>query len=330
MIEIIENKLVVSFPEVHEDAKGDISLQRTLRIPDDNSSYDLPPSLGDFPLHHVDDFSNNLSDQWNEHGGVFFPMYQAEAMWISFNGHYPMAVKIAAGKINAVTGNEWNNELHDDPQDYVVIPEQPWLDGYNVSEGMIRQFVAMPLGDGYTAEEQITGEATHGGLQIIVYPMKKEYFEKIMDEPEMLMHCCDSVMEDGSEYLEMGLAAGGLMQQEIFEDEYGLDAWDIEHSSRCYVHIMNSEQYQEVTGLQTPYKPPSAKEYTDEGLPWFDYYAEGKKALKGSKKLAELDSVAAKGIKKGKNPLSENDPVFPKNVIHLGTKGKHVVREGKF
>ncbi len=29
---------------------------------------------------------------------------------------------------------------------------------------MIRQFVAMPLGEGYTAEEQLTGEAQHGGL----------------------------------------------------------------------------------------------------------------------------------------------------------------------
>ena len=31
---------------------------------------------------------------------------------------------------------------------------------------------AMPLGDGYTVEEQLTGEAEHGGIQLIVYPMK--------------------------------------------------------------------------------------------------------------------------------------------------------------
>ena len=53
-------------------------------------------------------------------------------------------------------------------------PEQPWLDGFNVSEDFIRQFIAMPLGEGFTAEEQITGKAEHGGLQIIVYPMKHE------------------------------------------------------------------------------------------------------------------------------------------------------------
>ena len=30
----------------------------------------------------------------------------------------------------------------------------------------------MPLGEGDTAEEQITGEVEHGGIQIMVYPMK--------------------------------------------------------------------------------------------------------------------------------------------------------------
>ena len=60
----------------------------------------------------------------------------------------------------------------------MVAPRQPWLDGFCVRKGMIRQFVAMPLGAGYTAEEQITGEAEHGGVQIVVYPMKREAFER--------------------------------------------------------------------------------------------------------------------------------------------------------
>ena len=59
------------------------------------------------------------------------------------------------------------------PQDYMVVPGQPWLDGFCVEKGLIRQFVAMPLGEGYTPEEQLTGEAEHGGLQIAVYPMKR-------------------------------------------------------------------------------------------------------------------------------------------------------------
>jgi len=98
MIEIKDNKLVVSFPDVHPAAKGTIEFQRTLRIPDDNRSYDLPPGLGKFPLKHVDDYTSKLPERWIHHGGIFFPMYQAEAMWINFSGDYPMAIKVAAGK----------------------------------------------------------------------------------------------------------------------------------------------------------------------------------------------------------------------------------------
>ena len=60
-----------------------------------------------------------------------------------------------------------------------MVPEQPWIDGYNVDTGIVRQFVAAPLGQGYTVEEQLTGEANVGGLQIQAFPMKKEYYDKI-------------------------------------------------------------------------------------------------------------------------------------------------------
>ena len=104
MITLVNDNLGFKFPEVHEDAQCWISFQRTLRIPDDNRAYQLPPGLSDFPLDHVDDYADKVPAKWKDHGGVFLPMYQAEAMWINFEGEYPMAVKVAAGKIDAVTG----------------------------------------------------------------------------------------------------------------------------------------------------------------------------------------------------------------------------------
>ncbi len=86
-------------------------------------------------------------------------MDQSEALWIGFSAQYPCAVKIAAGKINAVSGAAWTAELPSAPQDYVVVPGQPWLDGFSVGEGIIRQFVALPPGAGYSVEEQLTGRA---------------------------------------------------------------------------------------------------------------------------------------------------------------------------
>ena len=327
MIELMNNQLTFRFPEVHKKAVCSIDFQRTLRIPDDNREYPLPPGLGRFPVEHVDDFADKLPDTWRTHGGVFIPMYQSEALWINFSGHYPCAVKIAAGKINAVSGEPWSNELSSDHQDYAVIPEQPWLDGFNVSEGFIRQFVAMPLGEGFTAEEQIAGTAEHGGLQIIVYPMKHdvyvEHFERVMgtDLGELDMVCMESRVYESVP--DMGLAPGGLMRQEIYEDKYGIDAWDQDNGFRCFVHLANSAQYLAITG----HKPPTANDYTSAGPPWFDYYSDSK-PLTGSDTLGKLTSVAAKVIEKGKGLLPDNEPVHPKTVKMI-SKG-NVVRDGKF
>ena len=192
-------------------------------------------------------------------------------------------------------------------------------------EGMIRQFVAMPLGEGYTAEEQLTGEAEHGGLQIVVYPIKASHYEV---EEEVDMPIAYAPLRAFSEPVEeMGLAPGGLMHQEIYEDDYGIDAWDTTVRSRCYVHILNSVQFLSVTGARPPSKPPTARRYTAAGLPWFDYYGGDLKALEGAQKLAGLDSVAVKKLKKGEGVLADNEPVQPKVVKKLG-KGK--VREGEF
>ncbi len=328
MIELKDNRLTFRYPDVHDEARCHIDFQRTLRIPDDNREYPLPPGLGRFPVEHVDDHADRLPKAWIKHGGVFVPMYQAEALWINFSGGYPCAIKIAAGKINAVSGEDWRSGLSNSPQDYVVIPDQPWLDGFNVAKGYIRQFVAMPLGAGFTAEEQITGEAEHGGLQLVAYPMKRQRYEELVkqrqdvdyDLDDVVMECCLSAPAP-----DMGLAPGGLMRQEIYEDDYGLDAWDLDQGFRCFVHLANSEQYGAITGHAPPHKTPTASDYTEAGLPWFDYYAD-KQSLTGSNVLKTLKSVAAKTIEQG-TTLKDNEPVAPKIVKTLGAG---VVRDGEF
>jgi len=329
MITLERDSLVFRFPEVHGDAVLRIDFQRTLRIPDDNREYPLPPGLGRFPLQHVDDYAENIPSSWVDHGGVFLPMYQAEALWINFSSphDYMFAVKVAAGKINAVTGESWSNKLCSTPQDYVVVPEQHWLDGFCIGKGLIRQFVAMPLGQDYTAEEQITGKAEHGGIQIVAYPIKADIYEATKTKTgfssfDEINFCMDAMAAS------IGLAPGGVMKQEIYEDRHGYEAWEQTASSRCFVHILNSMQYASITGIAPPTKPISAQEYTKAGLPWFEYYGADAKVLNGAPKLPELDSVAAKGIKKGEKPLAENEPVSVVNVKKLGKVP--VVREGEF
>ncbi len=200
MIELKKNRLNFSFPEIHPNARCSIGFKRTFRLPDDNNGYPLPPDLGQFPLMHVDDIGENMPPEMEKRGGVLFPMNQAEAMWIHFETNYPFAIKIAAGNINAITGNAWNNQLHDDPQDYLVLPKQPWLDGFCVGNGKIRQFIAMPLGKGNTAEEQLTGRAEVGGIQIIAFPLKLEAYTQL-NEPQSRFGVASCVNLTGKEPL---------------------------------------------------------------------------------------------------------------------------------
>ena len=324
---VLENDcLEISVPEVHEAARCSIEFHRTLRIPDDGRGYPLPPGLGRFALRHVDDYAERAPRAWLDRGGVLMPMHQAEALWIAFRGHYPFAVKVATGKICAITGDPWLGHLNSDPQDYLVRPEQPWLDGYCVEQGVIRQFVAMPLGDGYTVEEQLTGAGVHGGIQIVAYPMKRKWYEALARErrPERwgpAPHESPPVCDD------MGLAPGGRMRQQVYSDDHGLDAWDQRQASRCFVTIANSRVWRAITGEAPPGEPPTARQYTDAGLPWFDYYGENTETESGSDKLRGTKSVSQMGLEKTGAPMPHTETVATGRVVRLGESGARRVRE---
>ena len=440
MITLDKNVLSIRCPNVHPDAHAQLEFQRTLRIPDDEEVHGLPAGLGCFPLRHVEDFSEGLDELTLRRGGILMPMHRSEAMWINFKGGgrglfddaYPFAIKVAAGKVNALTGGAWSPVLSAEEQDYIVIPAQPWIDGFAISKGIIRQFVAERLGEGFSAEEQLTGKAEFGGLQIIAYPMKAERYLDILrareeaerareelartwerrrridrlrarltpfsefsdrarslvaaatatlaeiednirvvgkvrstsdvPDPDLILNELHNLLDRwnsqvdqlaelsppelrpfldvGMEFLEeatcfqiaepvsspsMGLGGGGRMRQEIYTDPYGVDAWDQSAGSRCFVHLLEAAQWEEISGGPAPTEPPSQKDYEKKGLPWFDYYAPEKGAVSGSKLLAGLKSW---GSMYGKGPGASEGKSGP--VIQLGTASRiiGVVSEG--
>lgn len=150
-----------------------VTIHRTYRVPDTQSVQGLPPSLGTFPMVKVEDVKSRLPADMVEKGGVLIPVYPYEAMWFSFSGRSfrPSALQIAAGKVNAITGNVWDGMMDTTPQNFVVIGgnknPQPWLDGWRTEGGVVRQFVASVLGKGQTVEFQVTGKETEGGIQLL-------------------------------------------------------------------------------------------------------------------------------------------------------------------
>ncbi len=327
-----------------------VTFQRTLRIPDDGRTYPLPPGLGAFPLRRVDDLGARCPAAWRDKGGVILPMYQREAMWLRFSGppHVPHAIKVAAGKVCAITGKPWQDALRGprgvqyrrptEPQDYVVSPPQPWLDGIAVKKGVIRQFVAMPLGLGYTVEGQVTGHETEGGVQLRVVPPKPGRFPErppmgAAERLTMAAPCAPgAAMAAPRARSAMGLAAGGRMKQDIYPDPHGIDTWDERRASRVFVHLVSSTEWRELTGEDPPPCPISAQTYAQHGLPYFDVYGEGLGALAGSDVLESVASVKEIDATKSTLPLQNDESVSPsliKKLIVAAAKGLGV-RDGEW
>nr|XP_036586659.1 uncharacterized protein CTRU02_03247 [Colletotrichum truncatum]KAF6797216.1 integral membrane protein [Colletotrichum truncatum] len=400
-----------------------MQLNRTIRVPDNKDINALPPGLGAFPLFKVRDYTQNMPKDMVKKGGIFFPMYQREAMWISFSAGAPFAIKIYVGGVNAVSGfpmteNDKTKEKRKKMlnsgkpiQDYMVLPEQHWLDGIASEDGKIRQFVAQPKGSGFSVEAQVTGEENVGGIQIEIIPIKKNfptefdvrYEDKeqkvvtrtfnlankglteestwkdvklrirdefdiaveeqllsnhtskplgprqfdmdfdddvqlgdvyfpvkfstlsvthIQSEPvrrgmfrarcgapqaNVMLACAapppsgmapmntmmmDSASgpESASEVNEMGLAAGGLINQVIEADPYPSDVWDVEASVMVNLQILDIESFRNVTGQPAPDTPVDAKTYANHGYPFFELWGEEKSGIKGE--FEEVKSVA--------------------------------------
>lgn len=341
-IELKDEQATFRFPGVHRDAELVIEFRRTARFLDDECDWYW--DYGRFSLYRVADYQDSVPAVWKEHGGVFVPMYQSEAMRINLlcriptdddwggyyhRDHYPMAVKLGAGTANALTGEEWNEELNVSQQDYAVTPYEPSFDGICVRKGVVRQFVKgviqqfvpMPLGKGITEQEQLTEVAERRTLQVVVYPMKRsEYEEKGPVRPDA--PCPRVPMPE--EVARLDLPPGDLHQRKLYEGRHGIDAWDTSICARLYVHIVNSVDFLKITGCKPPYTPWKREDYEMFEVPWEYSYGGDRKALYAARRFAARDSVK---LKKGEGFLPDNDPVSPKVVKKLN---RSMVREGAF
>ncbi|KAF1842273.1 uncharacterized protein K460DRAFT_345969 [Cucurbitaria berberidis CBS 394.84] len=134
-----------------------ISFMRTVCVRGNAKEVSPPLGLGTFPLFNTQAHRNELPPEVTSQGGLFLPMYEREAMYISFDcpDTTKFAVRPYLGGVNGISGE---NLFYTTPkdrlqsiespsalreQDYIVIPEQDRLDGVAVRPGVVKQFVAM-------------------------------------------------------------------------------------------------------------------------------------------------------------------------------------------
>jgi hypothetical protein len=67
-----------------------------LRVPEESDDVGLSAQLGCFPLFSVPAYADNLSKGMADMGGFFTPIFQREALFISFAGELPKESATAA------------------------------------------------------------------------------------------------------------------------------------------------------------------------------------------------------------------------------------------
>ncbi len=240
MLHINNNTLKFEFPEIHREAVCNISLHRTTAVA--RQSVTSLVNEGIIPLFHIDDYSKDLPLRLLKRGGVIAPAEKEQPLYIKLSGNYPFALKIGVGKINAVSGCPWSEHLNADNQDYLVTPPQSSFAGYHEGNGRFHQFVVTALGKGATIEEQVAGTADIGGIQIIAYPMKRTAYE------DYCRNCTRLSLASPASSSELGIAKGDLIAQKIATDTYGSGVWEMDSSSRCFVHLLEKSAFRKITG----------------------------------------------------------------------------------
>jgi len=210
-------------------------------------------------MHLVGDNPEWLSEDGCQDRGVAVPMFQAEAVGLYFSKSYPFSTKVAADKVNAITGEPWTNLSRSGRYYYSVTSLANFLDGFNVAKERVHQFVFMPLGGRLTIEERLTGLADQGALQLHFNPIKVEFFHDLYRAPpnsdDKDFYKEHHLMQDSitdSAQPEMGLAPGGLVRQRTPTDKYGYDGWDQVPGGLCFSPLLNSRQQPEVVGDKQP------------------------------------------------------------------------------
>jgi len=285
-------KVRLEAEHIHVGDRFSLTLQRTVRLPQDGRDYPLTPSFGEFPVVGAEAFSDRLPGSWHVRDAFVIPIYEREALFLAFSASEskPNAVQVGVGGINAVSGEGWPAPPSANPQNYIVCPDQPWLDGIYALNGRVRQFVAAGRGRGDTVAEQLGGTEA-SALQIRVYEPQPGRFSDQMHAAERGR--LDSIPDD------LGVGAGGTMRQKIYPDPYGVETWNAEDYAEFYIYLVRPDLFRELTGREPPPASISAETYTRLNLPWFELDDKNAPALVAPSRLGEVETISKRERERG-------------------------------
>jgi hypothetical protein len=219
---------------VHVGERFSLSLQRSDRV----AELAQPPvSRGQLPVRQLQpDLLRKFNIDVSDGESVVVPCDEDEAVWLGFCGENSrrVALKIRQGRIDAVTGNEWDESLHE-LQDYLVTPDQTSWYGLRSSDGHVRQFSRDPI-------------------ELVVYEPNQP------DDPPVRRRSWNQQFYG----LEENPVQAEATNFPFVPDPKTITFWSVKPSGRVTIHFVDSNTWKSLTG-EIP--PPRAEGYSGTLLP---------------------------------------------------------------
>jgi hypothetical protein len=274
-----------------------ILLRRSLRAPESGRDSDIPWNIYEkFPMEMVDTHAERVPAQWMGRNGVMVPMTRGEALMINFTDftpHYPCALKLSVGNINARTGKISHTGLESHPQNYFVLPDLKVLHSHLAAQNLVLQFKApghawapdkegnsselhfeiFPLLPALYVEEAITARLPTELSEImntivgLEEPDSERYYRL---HPEHAIDCAP----EHTLTLSVGIvdAADISLGFYISEDPRPLSHY-LTDGTRCFsIHMCNSKSWRAFTGSTPPPSPVTEALYKERRVPWYEEY----------------------------------------------------------
>jgi hypothetical protein len=296
MLRIGWPRLVFDFSDRGQDCSCWVGLRTTVRVPDDGRVYPLSMLLDDLPLRARADMSVAGAPSGAATGEFLttFPSGCALALtfgegpdpdgFTPYQDEPPFAIKLGLRGVNVLTGLPLADGLQTDPQDYIVAPDEPWLNGYPLVDGMARQLVAGPASG-------VIDPWTTADLELIVYPMRPKGVAartRCRRRPLPGAHEAPGRRAAAA----AGFALGGRIRERLFSDPYGIDSWDLQRGIRCRITFLDAVEWLSLTGTWPEHEQTSFNDYAESGWGWFELRAPRSDARTARRKLIhrkELD-----------------------------------------
>lgn len=245
--------------EIQVGANLTIAFECTLRLPEDGVEYVVPSGLAPLALHRIDDLADRVPAAWKRCPGAVIPLHPWEAMWICFSSRSwrPSAIKVRVGSTNGLTGRRDQPGLSARPQDYLVCPQEPWLDRVHLGRRGLRQLVAPTY----------SGRISSTHLQIAVFEPRAGRFSD--DEFSDIGPAAHLLRQSGGRApRSLCLGARPPASSWIEEHVYGIESWDQDSAALLDVHIVDAAWFRHLTGRVPAPSLISRCEYEASGIPW--------------------------------------------------------------